>query len=385
LLKRLRENIEQKTLSKNPNFRAGFVAIVGRPNAGKSTFVNRVVGQKVAIVTDKPQTTRNRIQGIVTTAKGQIIFIDTPGLHEADSALGRQMMHEVAAALEGIDVLLLMVDASRALPYADSLLLQKAKRFEGKTILALNKIDRLPKAKLLPLIDALQKSFEFAAIVPISALRGTGIDALQSEILQRLPESEPYFPEDQITDQPERFLAAEIIREKAIKIMYHEVPYALAVFIDKFEELPRLTRIEATLNVERDSQKKILIGQKGSVLKKVGTEARKELEELLGTKVYLQTYVKVAPNWRENPMRVRELDWHFQLEGLSTAQSSFGLDADASAPGESAANEADLPDAADEELDRPPADAKADPYEGLHDGPVDEDDIDDGPVNKDDV
>jgi GTP-binding protein Era len=372
-------------LSKKTNYRAGFVAIVGRPNAGKSTFLNRVVGQKVAIVTDKPQTTRNRIQGIVTTPKGQIIFIDTPGLHEADSALGRQMMHEVAAALEGIDVLLLMVDASRALPYADSLLLQKAKRFEGKTILALNKVDRIPKAKLLPLIDALQKSFEFAAIVPISALKGTGIDELQREILQRLPESEPYFPEDQITDQPERFLAAEIIREKAIKIMYHEVPYALAVFIDKFEELPRLTRIEATLNVERNSQKKILIGEKGSVLKKVGTEARKELEELLGTKVYLQTFVKVAPNWRENPQRVRELDWHFQLEGLGTAQAKFGLDAGASAPGEPAADEPELSDEADEELDRPPAVAKTDPYEGLHDGPVDEDDIDDGPVNKDDV
>jgi GTP-binding protein Era len=372
-----------KLLSKKPNFRAGFVAIVGRPNAGKSTFVNRVVGQKVAIVTDKPQTTRNRIQGIVTTAKGQIIFIDTPGLHEADSALGRQMMHEVAAALEGIDVLLLMVDASRALPYADSLLLQKAKRFEGKTILALNKVDRIPKAKLLPLIDALQKSFEFAAIVPISALRGTGVDELQREILERLPESEPYFPEDQITDQPERFLAAEIIREKAIKIMYHEVPYALAVFIDKFEELPKLTRIEATLNVERNSQKKILIGEKGSVLKKVGTEARKELEELLGTKVYLQTYVKVAPNWRENPMRVRELDWHFQLEGLSTEQSKFSVDANEAdaadlaadlAVGGAAASEADLPNDADEELDRPPADAKADPYEGLKDGPVDESD-----------
>ena len=379
-----------RTPDKKSNYRAGFVAIVGRPNAGKSTFLNRVVGQKVAIVTDKPQTTRNRIQGIVTTAKGQIIFIDTPGLHEADSALGRQMMHEVAAALEGIDVLLLMVDASRALPYADSLLLQKAKRFEGRTILALNKVDRIPKAKLLPLIDALQKSFEFAAIVPISALKGAGIDALQSEILNRLPESEPYFPEDQITDQPERFLAAEIIREKAIKIMYHEVPYALAVFIDKFEELPRLTRIEATLNVERDSQKKILIGQKGSVLKKVGTEARKELEEILGTKVYLQTYVKVAPNWRENPHRVRELDWHFQLEGLSTAQAKFGADAGASNPadlaaGGTTADEADLPDDADEELDRPPADAKADPYEGLHDGPVDEDDIDDGPVDKDGV
>ena len=379
-----------RTPDKKSNYRAGFVAIVGRPNAGKSTFLNRVVGQKVAIVTDKPQTTRNRIQGIVTTAKGQIIFIDTPGLHEADSALGRQMMHEVAAALEGIDVLLLMVDASRALPYADSLLLQKAKRFEGKTILALNKVDRIPKAKLLPLIDALQKSFEFAAIVPISALKGTGVDELHREILNRLPESEPYFPEDQITDQPERFLAAEIIREKAIRIMYHEVPYALAVFIDKFEELPKLTRIEATLNVERPSQKKILIGEKGSVLKKVGTEARKELEELLGTKVYLQTYVKVAPNWRENPQRVRELDWHFQLEGLSTAQAKFGADAGASNPadlaaGGTTADEADLPDDADEELDRPPADAKADPYEGLHDGPVDEDDIDDGPVDKDGV
>jgi GTPase len=376
-------------LSKKSNFRAGFVAIVGRPNAGKSTFLNRVVGQKVAIVTDKPQTTRNRIQGIVTTAKGQIIFIDTPGLHEADSALGRQMMHEVAAALEGIDVLLLMVDASRALPYADSLLLQKAQRFKGKTIIALNKVDRLPKPKLLPLIDALQKSFEFAAIVPISALKGTGVDDLQREILQRLPESEPYFPEDQITDQPERFLAAEIIREKAIKIMYHEVPYALAVFIDKFEELPRLTRIEATLNVERDSQKKILIGEKGSVLKKVGTEARKELEELLGTKVYLETFVKVAPNWRENPQRVRELDWHFQLEGLSSAQATAAwLAGQAGASTAGDADEIDtapvgegdvlLEDDADEELDRPPAGAKADPYEGLHDGPVDEDDFDGG-------
>ncbi len=375
-------------MSKKNNFRAGFVAIVGRPNAGKSTFLNRVVGQKVAIVTDKPQTTRNRIQGIVTTAKGQIIFIDTPGLHEADSALGRQMMHEVAAALEGIDVLLLMVDASRALPYADSLLLQRAQRFKGKTIIALNKVDRLPKPKLLPLIDALQKSFEFAAIVPISALKGTGVEELEREILQRLPESEPYFPEDQITDQPERFLAAEIIREKAIKIMYHEVPYALAVFIDKFEELPRLTRIEATLNVERDSQKKILIGEKGSVLKKVGTEARKELEELLGTKVYLQTFVKVAPNWRENPQRVRELDWHFQLEGLGNAQATAAWLAGqtgAATEKSPAHDDADLPDDADEELDRPPADLKDDPYEGVKDGPVDEGDTDDGPVNKDNL
>jgi GTPase len=313
-------NEKTSATSRQPGFRAGFVAIVGRPNAGKSTLLNRVVGQKVAIVTAKPQTTRNRIQGIVTIPKGQIVFIDTPGLHEADSALGRQMMHEVAAALEGIDVLLLMVDASRALPYADSLLLEKAKRFRGKTILALNKVDGLPKAKLLPLIDTFQKAFEFTAIVPISALKGTGVDELQEEILKYLPESEPYFPEDQVTDQPERFLAAEIIREKAIKVMYHEVPYALSVFVDKFEEKLKLLRIEATLNVERSSQKKILIGHKGEMLKKIGTEARKELEELFGMKVYLQTFVKVVPDWRESPQKVRELDWHFQLEGLSQGQ-----------------------------------------------------------------
>ena len=311
---------KSENLPKKPGHRAGFVAIVGRPNAGKSTLLNRVVGQKVAIVTSKPQTTRNRIQGIVTRPEGQIVFIDTPGLHDADSALGRQMMHEVAAALEGIDVLLLMVDASRALPHADSLLLEKAKRFRGKTILALNKVDRLPKPKLLPLIDAFHKAFEFSAIVPISALKGSGCEELQEEILKQLPESEAYFPEDQVTDQPERFLAAEIIREKAIQVMYHEVPYALAVFVDKFEETPKILRIEVTLNVERDSQKKILIGHKGEMMKKIGTEARKELEELLGTKIFLSMFVKVVPGWREDPRKVRELDWHFQLEELSQLQ-----------------------------------------------------------------
>jgi GTPase len=301
-------------------FRSGFVAIVGRPNAGKSTLVNRLVGQKIAIVTSKPQTTRNRIQGIVTKPDSQIIFIDTPGLHEADSALGRQMMQEVAAALEGIDVLLLMVDASSQHPYADELMLQKAQRFRGKTILALNKVDRLPKPKLLPLIDSFSKAFEFSAIVPISALKGAGCEELLDEITKQLPEGEPYFPEDQITDQPERFLAAEIIREKAVQLMYHEVPYALAVVVEKYEETPRLLRIEATMNVERDSQKKILIGRKGEILKKIGTEARKELETLLDTRIYLGLFVKVVPDWRESPQKVRELDWHFQLEGLSKDQ-----------------------------------------------------------------
>jgi len=299
------------------NFRSGFVAIVGRPNAGKSTLVNRLVGQKIAIVTSKPQTTRNRIQGIVTKLQGQIVFIDTPGLHEADSVLGRQMMQEVAAALEGIDVLLLMVDASRMHPHADDLLLEKARRFHGKTILALNKVDRLPKPKLLPLIDAFRKAFEFAAILPVSALKGGGCEELLEEILKQLPEGDPYFPEDQVTDQPERFLAAEIIREKAIQVMYHEVPYALAVVVEKYEETARLLRIEAVMNVERDSQKKILIGRKGEMLKKIGTEARKELEMILGGKIFLGLFVKVAPNWRENLQKVRELDWRYQLEGLS--------------------------------------------------------------------
>jgi GTPase len=300
--------------------RAGYVAIIGRPNAGKSTLLNRFVGQKVAIVTSKPQTTRNRIQGIVTMPEGQIVFVDTPGLHEGHTALNRQMMREVAAALEGIDVLLMIVDASRTLPHADSLLLEKGQRFGGKTILALNKIDLVPKPKLLPLIGAFTKEFPFAAVVPISARKGDGCEDLLKAIFQELPEGEPFFPEDQITDQPERFLVGEIIREKAIDLTYHEVPHALAVVIDQFEETPKLLRIHATLHVERDSQKKILIGHKGEMLKKIGTAARKELEALLGTKIFLAMFVKVVADWRENPQKVRELDWHSQLEALAEHQ-----------------------------------------------------------------
>ena len=220
--------------NKNPerkNYHSGFVAIIGRPNAGKSTLVNRLVGQKIAIVTSKPQTTRNRIQGIVTQPRGQIVFIDTPGLHEAETALGRQMMQEVASALEGIDLVLMLVDASEENAHADKLLLEKAGRYRGKTILALNKVDRVPKLKLLPMIERFTKEFEFSAIVPISALKGEGCGDLLDEIFKQLPEGDPYFPEDQITDQPERFLAAEVIREKAIQLTYHEVPHALSVVI----------------------------------------------------------------------------------------------------------------------------------------------------------
>jgi GTP-binding protein Era len=304
--------------------RSGFVAIVGRPNAGKSTLINKLVGQKIAIVTAKPQTTRNRIQGIVTRPEGQMVLIDTPGVYETDSALGRQMMHEVAAALEGIDVLLLMVDASHPQTHMDELLLSKAKRHKGRTILVLNKVDRVAKESLLPLMQEFSKAFEFAAIVPVSALKGGGLEQLQREILRMLPVGEPHFPEDQVTDQPERFLAAEVIREKAIQLTYHEVPYALAVMVDKYEEKPRLLRIEATLNVERDSQKKILIGSQGAMLKKIGTEARKELEKMLASKIYLGLFVKVVKDWRENPSRVKELDWHDQLEALGRFQRGHG-------------------------------------------------------------
>jgi GTP-binding protein Era len=316
------EGMGTKKAQTKRKFRAGFVAIIGRPNAGKSTLVNRLVGQKIAIVTSKPQTTRNRIQGIVSKPGGQIVFIDTPGLHDGTTALNRQMMREVAAALEGIDVLLLMVDASRTLPHADSLLVDRAQRFADKTILALNKVDRVPKPKLLPLIDAFHKAFPFAAIVPISALKGEGCDALVEEVLKNLPEGEPYFAEDEVTDQPERFLAGEIVREKAIQLTYHEVPHALSVIIDRYEETPKLLRIHATLNVERDSQKKILIGHKGEMLKKVGTEARTELEKLLGVKIFLEMFVKVVPDWRENPTHLRELDWHTQLEALAKDQGA---------------------------------------------------------------
>ena len=334
-------------------YRAGFVAIVGRPNAGKSTLVNRLVGQKIAIVTSKPQTTRNRIQGIVTRENAQVVLIDTPGLHDAKSVLNKQMMREVAAALEGIDVLVLMVDATevvsrsgfqgqgRALreevvstnpatspnagfastnpatrPQVDHLVMDKSRRFAGKTILVLNKIDKLPRPKLAPLLEAFGKAQDFAAIVPISAMKGEGCDELFAEIVKLLPENAPYFPEDQVTDQPERFLASEIVREKAIALTYHEVPHALAVVVEKWEEAPKLLRIQMTLTVERPSQKKILIGRKGDMLKKIGTQARKELEEILSTKIYLGLFVKVAENWRENPMAVRELDWHTQLEAL---------------------------------------------------------------------
>ena len=301
-------------------FKSGFIAIVGRPNAGKSTLVNTLVGQKVAIVSPKPQTTRNRIQGILNRDDAQIVLIDTPGLHKAENALSRQMMDEAQQALDGVDILCLIVDAAAGASTADKFSFEWVRRFKGPVFLLLNKIDQVKKPVLLPLIDHYRQQLEFAEIFPVSALTGEGAAELVDAWMARLPEAPPYFPPDQFTDQPERFLAAEIIREKAILSTREEVPYAVAVLLDSFEEKPSLLRIRATLYVEREGQKGILIGKRGETMKKIGTEARKELETLLGTRVFLELFVKVQRQWRQNASIVRQLDWHRQLEQMSEAQ-----------------------------------------------------------------
>jgi GTPase len=299
------------------SFRSGFVAIVGRPNAGKSTLVNSLVGRKVAIVSPRPQTTRNRIQGIVNRNDAQIVLVDTPGIHQARNVLSRQMMDEAQHALEGVDVLSLIVDASVNFGPGDDFSLEWVKRFHGPTFLLLNKIDCVKKPLLLLMIEKYAALYRFAEIYPISAMTGEGCRELVNAWLELLPESPPYFPADQFTDQPERFLAAEFIREKAILATREEVPHAIAVLIDSFEEKKTLVKIRATLYVEREGQKGILIGKRGETMKKIGTDARKEIENILGTKVFLELFVKVQPNWRQNAVMVRQLDWHRQLEELA--------------------------------------------------------------------
>ena len=299
---------------------SGFVAVIGRPNAGKSTFVNGLVGQKVAIVTSQPQTTRNRILGIINRPDAQVVLIDTPGIHRASTVLGRHMMAEVSQALEGIDLLAVMIDASGGLTPADRLSFEHARQFRGPVFLLLNKIDRVPKPTLLPLIEACLKEFSFTEIIPISALTGDGVELTLQRFIALLPEGDPYFPKEQITDQPERFLAAEIIREKAMTNTRQEVPHALAVKVEAFEEGRKLVRIRAKISVEREGQKGILIGRRGERLKAIGTAARQELEEILGVKVFLELRVKVQPDWRQDERIVQQLDWRRQLERLSTPE-----------------------------------------------------------------
>jgi GTP-binding protein Era len=296
-------------------FRSGFVSIIGRPNAGKSTLLNALVGEKLAIVTPKPQTTRNRIQGIVNVPAGkgrlagQIIFIDTPGVHKPEGALNRKMMREVHDALEGRDLLLLIVDVTQKFGPGDRFTLDLIKRTGGPVFLLLNKIDLIEKGRLLPIIDQYRREYDFREIIPISALRGEGLELLLDKIIAALPEGPRYFPKDQITDQPERFLAAEIIREKVLLLTAQEVPYAATVVVEQWEESPRLTRIAATVYCEREGQKRILVGKGGEMLKKIGTAARQEIERILDTKVFLELFVKVRPGWRDSERFLEEMDW----------------------------------------------------------------------------
>jgi GTP-binding protein Era len=289
--------------------KSGFVAVVGRPNAGKSTLVNALVGSKVSIVTAVPQTTRNRILGIVNRPSAQIVLMDTPGIHRPLSRLNEQMMTFVRQALTERDLAVLIVDASERFGHGDEFALGLLKEYAPRTILALNKIDRIKKPKLLPLIQLYSQLYNFEEIMPISALRGEGLTELLDAIVRLLPEGPQYFPPEMYTDQPERFLASEIVREKVILHTRQELPYATAVIIDEFEEGESMTRIHASIVVERDSQKPIIIGSGGDMLKQIGTEARRELERLFPPKVFLELYVRVEPHWRDARPMVASLDY----------------------------------------------------------------------------
>ena len=289
------------------NFRSGYAALIGRPNAGKSTLLNRLVGEKIAAVSNKPQTTRHRIKGIVTRDDGQIVFVDTPGVHKPGHLLNRRMMAAVHDAILSVDLLVLMRDASVSTGNGDGFVLDLVKRAGKPGILVLNKIDKLhEKAALLPLIEFYSKEFEFAEIVPVSALKGEAIDNLLDQIVKHLPVGEPIFGPDELTDEPMRSIAAEMVREKILATTGEEIPYITAVVTEVFDESdPKLLKIYCAIYVERPSQKKIIIGKQGSRIKDIGTKARMDIEKLVGRHVFLKLFVKVVEDWRN---RERNLD-----------------------------------------------------------------------------
>jgi GTPase len=307
------------------SFHSGFVCVLGRPNAGKSTLLNSLVGEKLAIISPKPQTTRNRILGILHIAKkkenleGQVILIDTPGVHKPDSSLGRKMMAEVRAGLEGCDLILLIVDAAARHSRPESFMIEMVKRSTTPAFLLLNKIDLLgtDKSRLLVLIEQYRGLHEFREIIPISARKRQGLDVLLAKLMAALPPGPRYFPEDQVTDQPVRFMVAETIREQILHETSEEVPYSTTVQVEQLEEGPKLTRIAAVIFCEREGQKRILVGKRGEMLKTIGSAARLQIEKMLSTRVFLQLFVKVRPGWRESREFVDELDWRRQLEQLS--------------------------------------------------------------------
>jgi len=290
--------------------RSGFVSILGRPNAGKSTLLNALVGQKVAIVADKPQTTRTAIQGVMTEPGAQVIFVDTPGIHKSTSAINKRMMDAVRASLEERDLLLFVADATKPFSEEDERAVSVLKKNGTPAILILNKVDAVKaKSDILPLLQKYKELYDFTEYLPISAETGEGLSELREQVIRRLPEGPEYFPPDHVTDQPARFLGAELIREKILLATHQEVPHAVMVAVDKWEETPSLIRIYASIVVERDGQKAIIIGKKAAMLKRIGTLAREEMESLFGIRIYLDLHVKVEPGWREKTAYLDTLDW----------------------------------------------------------------------------
>lgn len=289
--------------------KSGFVALVGRPNAGKSTLMNRLVGQKLAIVSDKPQTTRNRITGVRTYPEGQVIYVDTPGLHRPLHRLNVRMVDTAMTALREVDVVVAIVDASEPTGGGDRFLMDAVRHIKAPRILALNKVDLIAKESLLPQIERYDREVGFADIVPISAVTGENVERLEQVILSHLPEGAPLYPEDYLTDQPERFFVSELVREQVLRHTHAELPFASAVIVDRFEEPDEkgLLRLYCTILVERESQKPIVVGRAGSMIKAIGTNARQELEHFFQTRVFLDLRVKVRADWREDERSLDEL------------------------------------------------------------------------------
>jgi GTPase len=300
---------KSKTRSDFANYQSGYAALIGRPNAGKSTLLNHLVGEKIAAVSNKPQTTRHKIQGIVTTEKGQIVFVDTPGVHKPGFLLNRRMMAAVHDAILSVDVVVLMRDASVSTGNGDKFVLDLVKQSEKTAILVLNKIDKVKeKGNLLPLIEYYSKEYDFAEIVPVSALKGDAVDNLLNQIIKHLPTGEPIFAEDELTDQPMRTIVAEMVREKILQTTGEEIPYVTAVVTEKYDETdPNVTKIYCAIYVERSSQKGIIIGKQGAKLQQIGTAARTDIEKLLGNRVYLQLFVKVVEDWRNRERDLNEM------------------------------------------------------------------------------
>jgi GTP-binding protein Era len=292
-------------------FKSGYISILGRPNVGKSTLFNRIIGEKIAIVTERPQTTRNRIVGIKNVEGGQLIFLDTPGIHEGRSELNRRMVQTAIASGWEADILLFIIEASSSLVEEDRWMVKSLKGSRGLPFLVINKIDLIRKERLLPLMDQCQRLHPFEKIIPVSAIKGEGVDTLLEEILKFLPESQSYYPEEIFTDQTERSIVSEMIREKVIHQTYQEVPHSSAVTIESFKERPEknLVVIQGTVHVEKDSQKKILIGKGGQRLKKIGEAARKEIEAFLGKRVFLELWVKVERDWTRDARALDELGY----------------------------------------------------------------------------